>query len=260
MKTAVVTGATGSMGLAEVKALAAKGYHVIATYRSESKAKQCQKQLRADEQKAVEWLELEISEPDSICHFASLLADRNSHIDLLLNNAGTLQRHYHKNSQGTELTFATNYLGTKRLTELLLPLITKGGNVVFTSSLSCYVASRKHCQTPLDSSNFSQLRSYANSKMALTHYAQLLAAEHPDLHINCSDPGVVNTPILHMGRWFDSLADLFFRPIIKTAEQGIVPAIRAAESGMTGCLFRGHRKNSYGCSQRGYPRRFLVGG
>ena len=48
-----------------------------------------------------------------------------------------------------------------------------------------------------------------------------------DIRVACADPGVVNTGMISMHRWFDCLADIFFRPFISTPAQGARPMLRA---------------------------------
>ena len=55
----------------------------------------------------------------------------------------------------------------------------------------------------------------------------------------CADPGVVNTNMITMHRWYDRVADLLFRPLISTPAQGaqvLLTALNAPESGL---LFHG---------------------
>ena len=56
-----------------------------------------------------------------------------------------------------------------------------------------------------------------------------------------TDPGVVNSRMLHMDRWFDPLADAIFRPFCKSAEGGATPAINAVTTDCTMQLFRGNK-------------------
>ena len=43
-----------------------------------------------------------------------------------------------------------------------------------------------------------------------------------------ADPGIVDTNMITMHRWFDPIADLLFRPLIKTPEQGAETALQLA--------------------------------
>ncbi|MBQ3979920.1 MAG: hypothetical protein II634_03915 [Lachnospiraceae bacterium] len=47
--------------------------------------------------------------------------------------------------------------------------------------------------------------------------------------------------MISMGRWFDPLADVLFRPFIKTPEQGVQPALRALASDTQGKYYVGKR-------------------
>ena len=82
---------------------------------------------------------------------------------------------------------------------------------------------------------------YARSKRALVHFSQELMRRHPALRIDLADPGIVNSDIIAMGRWFDPLADVLFRPFIKTPEQGVQPALRALASDSQGKYYVGKR-------------------
>ena len=66
--------------------------------------------------------------------------------------------------------------------------------------------------------------------------------------VHVTDPGIVNSRILHMDRWFDPLADILFRPFCKTPKQGAKPAVNAlqytADYGNPLLLFRGNRRLS----------------
>lgn len=254
MNTIIVTGATGAMGWEATKALLQRGFRVIMACRNLDKAASLFHQLPTADQKHVVILPLELSDRESIRQFVeavkSDLQASGHTLYALFNNAGTLQRHYHPNNEGLELTYATNYQGTVLLTESLLPLIVPGGAIVNTSSLSCYV-SDKHRNflqeaQQSDPKHYRQVRAYANSKMALTLYTQQLAQrEAGRLRVNATDPGIVDSNLLHMDRWLDPIADLLFRPLCKRPAQGIIPAINALLGTATGHRYHGHRVSPF---------------
>ena len=209
----IVTGATGSIGNAAVQMLRKEGHTVIGTSR------------RAEHEG---FRPLDISSPASIEAFVRSLASDNIRIDGLLNNAGTMQRHYHTTPDGHELVTATNYLGTYLLTRRLLPLMNPGAHIVFTISLSCHIAHLDdHFLTP-NPDRFSHLRTYANSKMAVLLFAEELHRRMgKSLVVHLTDPGIVNSRMIHLDRWFDPLTDLIFRPFTHTPQQGALPAVNA---------------------------------
>lgn len=227
----IVTGATGAIGSSAVEQLRALGHTVIGTSR------------RTEHEG---FRPLDISSPQSIEAFVQSLEDDHIRIDGLLNNAGTMLRKYETTPKGFERTLATNYLGTYHLTRRLLPLMNPGAHVVCTISLSCYVA-RLDCNLfQPDPAHYSQVKTYANSKMAVMLFAEELHRRHGDhLTVHVSDPGIVNSRMIHLDRWFDSLADLIFRPFCKSPKQGAKPAINAllhpADESNPLLLFRGNR-------------------
>lgn len=235
MGNIIVTGATGAIGGAAVKRLREMGHNVIGTSR------------RAEHEG---FYPLDISSPRSIAAFAERLSHEGIAIDGLLNNAGTIARRYEVTAEGFELVTATNYLGTYLLTRKLLPMMNEGAHVVCTASLSCYVARLGRDFFDLSADNYRQIKAYSNSKMALVYFAQELHRRYgKQLHVNLTDPGIVNSRMIHLDRWFDSLADIAFRPFVKSPQQGAVPAVRALTTDCKLQLFRGYR-------QQDIPRRW----
>ena len=66
-----------------------------------------------------------------------------------------------------------------------------------------------------------------------------LARREPDLNVNVADPGVVNSNMIDLGRWFDPIADAVFKPLCKTPAEGALPAVNAMLSDRSMQLFRG---------------------
>ena len=158
----------------------------------------------------------------------------------LLNNAGSIFRDYALTPEGRERTFAVNYYGPKELTEAILPMLLPGGIVVNTISITAFISSLSDADFQPDPKRFGQLRTYGKAKLALLRYTRELAAGHPDLIVNATDPGIVNSNMIAMGRWFDPLADVIFRPFCKSPAKGAIPAINAITSGLSGRYFHGN--------------------
>lgn len=79
---------------------------------------------------------------------------------------------------------------------------------------------------------FVSLINYSITKRLLAFYTSYLFKEYLSGSRNVmalgADPGVVNTGIITQHRWYDPLADIFFRPFIKSPEKGSIPLYRAA--------------------------------
>ena len=196
---------------------------------------------------------LDVTSGESIRAFVSGL--EGERISGILNNAGAKFPEFGLTAEGVERTFAINYFGPKALTEALLPHLESGSAVVNTISLTAFLSRLSEMgdfSTTVfkifsvssgdfrpDRSSFGQLRTYGKSKLAMLQYTRELAARRPDLRINATDPGIVDSNMITMGRWFDPLADLLFRPICKTPSQGAIPAINAITSPATARYFSG---------------------
>lgn len=225
----IVTGATGSMGAVAVRSFAAEGCKVVAACRRVDAGEALASSVRAEFPSAeVEVLALDLCSRVSIDSFVSSLGGRR--ICALFNNAGILSRDFVIAESGVERGITVNFLHTAYLTESLLPLFEMEARVDFMVSLSSKFVSYRPDWKSITSKDFGQLSTYALSKLLLLYYAIGFARRHPELHVNVSDPGVVNSKMLHMDRWFDPLADILFRPFTSSPAKGVAPALRALHS------------------------------
>jgi len=236
----IVTGATGGIGAAVTRSLAAQGCEVVMACRNPGKAQALREQILATAPQArLEVRELDLTSLASVRAFAKGLGPGS--ISALLNNAGIISRDYTLTGDGLEKTFCVNYFAPFLLTSLLLPRLEPEAHVVNMVSLTCrYVRITETSLRPREQ-DFSQLGTYARSKLALLHFSQELSRRHPALHVNLADPGIVNSGIITMGRWYDPLADILFRPLIKTPEKGAIPPLAALASPARGRYFVGTR-------------------
>lgn len=236
----IVTGATGSMGAAAVRALVARGESVIAVCRSESRGGK----LLADVSAGCPGASLELAVADfssiaSVKAFADSMEGRR--IKGLFNNAGTLLRDYTLSADGLEMCVAVNYVAPYILCNRIGAMMQPGDHIVNMVSLTARFPKIDRDFFKEKPGDYSQLGTYARSKLALLLFSMEYARNHPDLRVNVSDPGIVNSNMLRMDRWFDPLADILFRPFCSSPEKGVSPALRALETDLTGNLFVGRR-------------------
>ena len=85
-------------------------------------------------------------------------------------------------------------------------------------------------------------RTYADTKLALIYFSIALA-QKSGCRVNMADPGIVDTDMIRLGRWFDPLTDIFFRPFCNSPHKGAMPAVNALCSGCNMQIFsgKGHR-------------------
>lgn len=239
----IVTGANGSIGREITKSLVGRSYHVIMACRDMAIGEVAMREIVATTRcsvSAISLMQLDLSSIACVERFATQLEAQNAKIYGLVNNAGATNRHFSLTADGFESTIAVNYLGIVLLTRLLLPLMAQGAGIANVVSVMAG-ANRidKDLFTPAEG-QFTQLGSYAKSKAALMVFtASLSEVLHGRITVNAADPGIVSSNIITLNRWFDPLADVLFRPLIKSPARGAIPIVAAVQPSTTGFVFRG---------------------
>ena len=224
----IVTGATGSIGLAAVKSLLSKDLPVIMSCRNIRKAdSQRDNLIKEFPHSEIDVLELDLNSLASIRAFVEEIKNQGFKVDKLLNNAGIICRDFTVNDDGFETTLAVNYLGPLYLSKLMIPLMDDGFNIVNTVSVTRGVSKLDEHFFDLDKKRFSQLGTYGKAKYALFLSSLTLSETIKNGSVNLTDPGVVDSNMISMHRWFDPLADVLFRPFCKSPEKGAIPAVNA---------------------------------
>ena len=251
MKVAIITGANGGMGYEEAKEALLQGYHTVMACYCPSKSEDRRQQMIAETgNDDVEIMGLDLSNMQSIRDFADQIKAKFDHIDLLMNNAGTLETGYHVTVDGLERTVGVNYVGPYLLTRLLIPLMSKGSRIVNMSSCSFILGRLQFPEffTKGRKGFWQRILVYSNSKLALTLFTLELAKriKSKGITVNAADPGVVNTKIIHLQVWLlDFLSDIFFRPFIRTPRKGADTAIHLLfdkdKEGQTGTFCRSNK-------------------
>ena len=133
MKTAVVTGASGGIGSAITRRLAADGFAVVAGYnRSAATAETLVAELVGDRHSAER---IAVLEADSLDALSETVAGSFGHLDVLVNCAGMSRPVPHDDLDGLDddlidEIFATNWRGSFAAVRALRPLLEKGENPV----------------------------------------------------------------------------------------------------------------------------------
>lgn len=236
----IITGATGGIGRALTVSLALEGKALVLACRNTNAANILAREvIEKTGNEDITVLPLDLASFDSIRAFVIQLKALDRPVAALVNNAGVMTRKSDITRDGFERTVQVNYLGTALLCLLVAPLVEIGGRVVLTTSVT-RIVSHIPDQFPYES-NFSQLGTYARSKLALTLFGIYLTTtlKTQGVLVACSDPGVVNTNMITMNRWFDRIADLVFRPMISTPAEAAQITKDAIETTETGLIYNG---------------------
>lgn len=238
-KIAVITGATGGLGLETAKALAGAGAEVVVTGRNPQKGAAALKTIRKAHPDAVLRFEpLDLSSLAAIADFAERFAASADRIDILVENAGVMATPDRRETvDGFELQFGTNYIGHFALTAHLLPLLSKAKapRVVTLASIAARVGRIDFDDLQAERS-YRPYTSYGQSKLAtLMHALELqrrsdrngwgitAVAAHPGVaHTELIDNGPGRTSIV--GSLTTAIAQMTGQP----AAEGALPQIYAA--------------------------------
>lgn len=227
----IVTGASGGIGQVLTERLAKQGYRVLMACRNTEKSEPILTRIRKRSgNPEISLLPLDLGSLDSIARFAAELSARGQRIDVLLNNAGTMNGMFGLTADGFERTVGVNCVGTAALTLSLLPLMHPGSRIVNTLSCTCRIGRVDGQLLEPDPAHYARFRAYGTSKLALLLFSLELRERiaQRGIGVFAADPGIVDTNMITMHRWFDPIADLLFRPLIKTPEQGAETALQLA--------------------------------
>ena len=229
----IITGANGGMGKAITKAIAGTGVPVVMACRNVERAAEVRDEIvRETGNGRVELHQLDLASVASIRSFVDGLNGRE--VSVLVNNAGIMCRDFTTTGDGLEMTVGVNYVGTWLLTNWLLPNMgrTEKARVINTSSVTYKLGEVGDHFFELVPEHYRRFKAYPDSKLAILMFTTELARrlQGRAITVNAVDPGVVNTGMITMHKWYDPLADIFFRPFIKSPERGAMTAILLATS------------------------------
>lgn len=233
----LITGATGAIGRELAEHLAIKGNRLFLAFRNKEKGEKLCADIKARGEAEVMAVSLDLADSSSVRSAAGFLSCHR--IDAIINNAGVMNGRFILDKDGYEDSLNVNYYNTRLLTELLLPNLEKGAHIVFTTSATRSWFPLQRIEGEITEKGFSRLKAYALSKKLITAYAKFLSEklERQGIMVNCADPGVVDTPMLRMGKWYDRLTDTFFRPLCLSPEKGAKGALHALSTPLSGFIF-----------------------
>jgi NAD(P)-dependent dehydrogenase (short-subunit alcohol dehydrogenase family) len=239
-QTHFITGGNSGVGFEAAKILCSKGATVIIGARSEAKATKALAAITAATPKAkASWVQLDLTDPESIATAAAQVIERHPKLDSLVNNAGVMQTPKRQTSEGFELQFATNHLGHFRLARALYGHLAKSnGRVVVVSSI-VHHQGKIHLDDLMQLAAYNPTTSYSQSKLANIMFAfeldrRLKAANSPVASIPCH-PGYSATNLQAAGvgmeggsRFFRGLYRITNMVVAQSAVLGSYPLVLAA--------------------------------
>jgi NAD(P)-dependent dehydrogenase (short-subunit alcohol dehydrogenase family) len=249
-RVAVITGASGGLGLQVATVLAGRGASVVLACRDPAKAGAAADRIRAAASKQhtsgptahrqpnVVVVRLDLASLDSVRGAAGEIRDLYPGLDLLINNAAVMRPPYRRTADGFELTFGTNHLGHFALTGLLLDrlLARPGSRVVTVSSVGHREGVMRFDDLQFERGYHAD-HAYAQSKLANLLFSYELAERLQRAGLQttalAAHPGVASTglfrwdPLLTRALISHAMRPLTFR-VVHSAQRGALPILRAA--------------------------------
>jgi NAD(P)-dependent dehydrogenase (short-subunit alcohol dehydrogenase family) len=193
---AIVTGASGGIGLATARALASAGAEVTLAVRHEHAGQESAASIRASHPSAaLQVRRLDVSDLQSVRSFAR---QWTRPLHMLLNNAGVMAIPAPtRTEQGYEMQFATNFLGHFALTRALHGALAaaRGARVVNVSSAGHMLSPVIFGDMNFDFTRYDPLVAYGQSKSACILAAVAFSASWAAdaIVVNAANPGAVPT-------------------------------------------------------------------
>ncbi|XP_050214995.1 uncharacterized protein LOC126666078 [Mercurialis annua] len=198
-KNCIVTGANSGIGYATAEGLASRGATVYMVCRNKERGEAALSKIRSTTGNQNVHLEVcDLSSVSGIKSFASNFAAKEVPVHVLVNNAGLLENNRVTTSEGFELNFAVNVLGTYAMTELMVPLLEKAApdaRVITVSSGGMYT-SPLTADLQYSEGTFSGVDQYARNKRVQVELNDKWAEMHKDRGISfyTMHPGWAETP------------------------------------------------------------------
>ncbi len=249
-KNVLVTGATSGIGLEASVELARRGARVTMVGRDRRKTEAAVTEVkRRSGSDEVSFLLCDFSSQAEIRRLAQEVLARHERLDVLINNAGAVNKERRLTVDGIETTFAVNHLGYFLLTHLLTDLLVRSAPARVVT-----VASEAHRSGTLDFDDlgfergYRIMRAYGRSKLANILFSNELARRLAGTGVTSSSlhPGVVATNIWSGAPgWVRPIIQLLSRPFFLKPEEGAAPIVHLAASpevdGITGQYFLRHK-------------------
>lgn len=240
-RVALVTGANTGIGWETARALAGHGATVVLGCRNTDRAADAAARIReVAPEAAVEVVQLDLGDLDSVSAAASDLRARHDRLDLLINNAGIMAVPRSATAQGFESQIGVNHLGHFALTgQLVEPLLATPGSRVVTVSSSAHHGGRLVLDDlHWERRTYEPFGAYAASKLANLMFAielqRRLAAAGSETISLAAHPGLTRTDLARENPGGLTFTVLWWlRPVIdavasQPAATGALPTLRAA--------------------------------
>jgi NAD(P)-dependent dehydrogenase (short-subunit alcohol dehydrogenase family) len=187
MTVTLVTGANKGLGYETARQLIARGHTVYIGARSVERGEAAATELGG------QFVQLEVTDDASVETALSIIAGREGHLDVLVNNAG-ISITADVNGQLALEIFDTNVIGVIRVTQAALPLLEKSENPVVVNVSSALGSFWAVTNPERRQFHFPSII-YGSSKAAVSMLTVQYAKALPSIKFNAVEPGFTATDL-----------------------------------------------------------------
>lgn len=198
-KNCIVTGANSGIGYATAEGLASRGATVYIVCRNKERGEAALSKIQAATGNKNVFLEVcDISSNRDVKSFFTKFSSKDKPVHILVNNAGLLENNRLITSEGFEMNFAVNVLGTYTVTELMLPFLEKAApdaRVINVASGGMYTSPLTD-DLQFSGDKFDGVEQYARNKRVLVALTEKWADKYKDKGVGfySMHPGWAETP------------------------------------------------------------------
>lgn len=242
---ALVTGATGGIGLHVARTLAAAGWRVVITGRDRGRADEAVRDLGKEGN--VEALVADASIVADMRSLAANVLGRTGRLDLLVNNAGGMSDVPTPTTDGIEYTLAVNFAGPYTLTRALVPELERTHGLAIAVVSSAFEMFKG--DPFVEPSPHVGLLAYGRAKLLHLGFAFALA-RRTSVRVLAVNPGMAWTPMtaaltprsVPQWRYVWPIVRFFQRRASPERAAAHVSTLAMSTSSETGLYFDGTRK------------------
>ncbi len=247
-KHVAVTGPTAGIGRTTSLELGRQGAQLTLLCRNAGKAETLAREIIAAGGLPPDIVIMDMASLDSVRAAGEQLLAQGKPLDVLLNNAGTINVSRRETVDGFEETLAVNHFAPFLLTGLLLPLLQQapGARIVNVASDAHSFVKGMGFDDMQATAGYKTFREYGRSKLAnilfTRRLARLVQERGLDITVNCLHPGAVATSLgTENNGIFGKIVPILLKPFFKTPLQGAQTSIHLCVSnevtGITGEYF-----------------------
>ena len=197
-KRVLVTGVSTGLGAETMRALVARGAHVIGAARDLDKAAKAAKALQPAFGGGYELVALDLASLASVRACAAALVAEGKPLDVIIANAGIMACPFSRTADGFEMQFGTNHLGHFVLINGVASLLRPGGRVVMLASRGHRVADVDLDDPNFERTAYEEIAAYGRSKTANILFAVEFDRRYRDRGIRATalHPGGIRTELM----------------------------------------------------------------